>query len=955
MGERITSLRAAAKDLYHNGKRIRSVRENSTLFDTAEVNRMNRVPIVYSDNRILLGREAAYTMHEIPLQSWGFLSAKQKQNYWHGATGFFSQSFPNNKNTGGHLLVTNSVYSADEWHANIIKAANENQYKRDSLHGYVDASKQCLDNDVFFDRSVYLFTQMGDRQDTKGALGLLYQAIRDLIVSAALDDAPPEVTEIQHWVDKAKSIDDTIQSSWMRAKHVGQHEIEWLYRHLDTPGLPTPALSFDILPDGYPAWATPEVREDHNRELESKGLNPEQHAIEQWGLGQWHTVLGSYVGVVDIGKSINKDEIRGVQFDSPTGTAYACYLPINHIPGRIGYNANWLHHSANLPFPVDASLHFQVLDPTATEKALERPIKAAENQAMEDQEAGANSDEANQENRAILSQVQKDTRRSKTPIVYWQCVLSVYDTTKDGLRQKVNELISHYKQGLQFELVCPGDDQRELFYQSLPGSSRLINDWIQITPPAYLAAAAPWLSANIGDSKGLYQGYTLTTDNQGNATKGSPFFYDIFNVVDDEIKAPTEVVAGFPGSGKTVSRGLKCVLEDGLKGVTQFVWDPKGDFRPLSQFAREMGLDPQKVNLIDLGDPKASISLDAFAVAEVSVDTENPEDSIDERGTLATRILTQLLKSYMSEGSGTAGWTSREVINNAVERVLRGERFDGGAPPSMLELMRTLERWSLKQWDQIDQINNGVDLPLIPNEDSVGEFGRSCQAMLSELRAVQKTKLGRLLFKQAQNGVRGMRITPGSMTIFIAMNMRMREEGEDENRETLISDIIGSLMTDYIRSLLSDKALKHKYKSATFDEWHAIKRNGGADGLLNWLRRIGRTGRCCVRQLSQSAGDFDNNSLTTAWCGRVENEDEAKMSCHLLGIEMSPNNIQRLLNLQTGEFLFRDSSGRVAWVQVDIWSEQLMDWFDTQAKSREARALREQNSARRGSDQPGAA
>ena len=66
----------------------------------------------------------------------------------------------------------------------------------------------------------------------------------------------------------------------------------------------------------------------------------------------------------------------------------------------------------------------------------------------------------------------------------------------------------------------------------------------------------------------------------------------------------------------TVSRGLKPVHEDALRGVTQYVWDPKGDFRPLFNSARELMLDPDKVRLIDLGDPKVSISLDAFTVAE---------------------------------------------------------------------------------------------------------------------------------------------------------------------------------------------------------------------------------------------------------------------------------------------------------------------------------------------------
>ncbi|BDZ52436.1 hypothetical protein GCM10025867_46770 (plasmid) [Frondihabitans sucicola] len=61
----------------------------------------------------------------------------------------------------------------------------------------------------------------------------------------------------------------------------------------------------------------------------------------------------------------------------------------------------------------------------------------------------------------------------------------------------------------------------------------------------------------------------------GAAQRGVPVFYDLQNIGDDAHQAPTEIVFGDPGSGKTVSRGLKCALEDGYKGITQFIWDPK--------------------------------------------------------------------------------------------------------------------------------------------------------------------------------------------------------------------------------------------------------------------------------------------------------------------------------------------------------------------------------------------
>ena len=93
----------------------------------------------------------------------------------------------------------------------------------------------------------------------------------------------------------------------------------------------------------------------------------------------------------------------------------------------------------------------------------------------------------------------------------------------------------------------------------------------------------------------------------------------------------------------TVSRGLKPVHEDALRGVTQYVWDPKGDFRPLFNSARELMLDPDKVRLIDLGDPKVSISLDAFTVAEY-----DPDNLIDSRESSAREVLRLLAREQTS-------------------------------------------------------------------------------------------------------------------------------------------------------------------------------------------------------------------------------------------------------------------------------------------------------------------
>lgn len=935
------------------------MRQRLSVIDHDDMHRMNRMPLVYSDNRLMMTDSAAHIAAKVPMKSWAFLDHQEKQRNWSNASSFFGSVFPSDKSNSGHLIVTNRVFSADQWHANRVQMAKDDRKVSGSniserttrlLTHYLGASKKArLEGqygDQFFERNVYLFTKIGERNEGEGISKLLVQALEDLIVMAAGDKEPPEPAEIAAWVEKAQMLSNKLLLSGMRVTPINQWEVEWLMRHLDTPGMPTPAMAYTTEESDFsdPRW----VEEARNKQMQ-RGLDPDfpergrphedvskrvapESAVERWGFGEWRTTLASFTKVESIGRGANKENLHAVRFETPTcdehdnNVVYSCFLPLNHIPGVVFYNLNWLHESTKLGFPVDASMHFQVLNQEDTKKELDSKIRSAENQAMEDQEAGVASDESNRESHAQLEGLKTEQKKTKKPLVHWQCVLNVCDTDKERLRDRVNALINHYKQTLQMELVCPSDDQRELFYQSLPGGEVTVDDWWQTTGPEYVASAAPWLTDTIGDHRGMYQGFTITEA----GSKGQPFFYDNFTVVDIEGKAPTEAVFAEPGAGKTVSRGLKCVYEDALQGsVTQFVWDPKGDFLTLYQNRIQLGIDG-RVRLVDLGDPTSSVSLDAFGIAEHGVDDEG--EMQDERASVARRVLSHLL----TYGGGAETSAYVNLAGRAVERVMRGEEHSGIAP-SMMGVLTVLHRWATKNFDELDQLNTDDELPLVPRDDGKRDrLADDASEIHRRLQGISRTKLGKPLFKPyTGNGVETMKITPGTVTIFVGMHLKIAEEGEIESEDNRTSSVIMGVMTDYIRSLLSEKSIMTAKKAATFDEWHVIKKMGGAEGLMSWMKRMGRSRRCAVRQLSQSANDFDSGSLTTVWAGWVESEDEARASCRLLGIEESTSNIKLLMNLPRGQFLFRDHKGRVAWVEIDFWDEDLLALFNTQAADKE--------------------
>lgn len=849
-----------------------------------------RLPVVYGNNEYFLTKSAAWTGFAIPNRPWGFLDTDSRRRYFYSAQSVFSRIFPSDKENAGHLRVTNRVYTADEWEAQLLERYKDTASSKFAT--YIHHSRQVIERREFFERECYLFTRIGARGHHDGIAGKIAGAADLIANGVGLDDSQPDPAEKKFWSDQASSVVDTLSTSWLGAEPIHRRRLEWLTRHNDTPGLPTPETS--------PADET------------------------EWGAGQWRTVLASYTEQVPLGVN-GKERFNCVAFDAPTGdgVSYAAYLPLSIIPNGIHYERNWMHHASSLNFPVDIDLHFEVIDPDRAEKELDRPINEAEAQEEEDAEAGVRADDTTMIQQQGLRDVKSRVRMSREYVTYWQAVFCVYDTDKEELLSKVMKLIKHYKD-IQFELVCPKWDQRELFYQSFPGAEVMVEDWIHRTDPNYLASAQPWLTSTVGDrddSHGLYQGHTIVRDANGTPQKGVPVFYDLQNVVDDEGKAPTEVVCGFPGSGKSVSRGLKVAHEDALRGITQFVWDPKGDFLPLKAYAERMQLDPKKVKLVDLYDASASVSLDPFGIAEV-----DEGKNIDEREASAIDVLNALCFEQVGSPDGL---NYQNILRSAVTAALRQEKEDGVAA-TMSRVVDIIEEFSRGEF-------TAMTTALRENrKESYMDFA---QMLMEHLNSIRKDTLGKLLFRDPSEAG-SIKITQGDLVIFIAIKMAPTEPGQKVTRTSAISDVISGLMTDFIRSLLFILP-DYVVKSAIFDEWHVIKKTSRANALLDWLRRMGRSKRCMVRQMSQSANDFDGGSLSTVWCGYVEDEVEGKASCKLLGIEQSAANINLLMGLKAGQFLFRDVHKRVAQVQVDIWDDWLLGKFNTQAAAKEkiAKAL----------------
>jgi replicative DNA helicase len=501
-----------------------------------------RLPIVFSNDSFFLTRDGAWTGMRIPTKSSGFLSARARQEYYRSAQKVFAKDLPKEKENAGQILVTNRVVSMDEWETQILDPTSKyNPNLTSGYQAYVREARRNIEASSFSQPETYLFVRQGSRGGT-GVTKIVNQVVDLVLAGAGMDDSQPDKEEVSYWEPQATNLRRTLSSTWLQAQPVTRRELEWVVRHQDMPGLPTP----DVSPSDE----------------------------QEWGAGAWRTALSSYTEEIPLG-IINRRRYYGLRVDGPTGagTSYVAFLPIASIPQAVRYDANWLDFASKTDFPVDINLHFEVIGAAAVERQLDKATETAEAQLDEAADVGA-QDSVTATQHAQLDQTRTQMAMNKSPMVYWQAVMSVYADDRETLLDRISSLIQHYN-AIHFELVCPDKDQRELYFQSFPGAPVTLDDWFHRTDTQFFAACQPWLSQAIGNSvdiPGDYQGYSLEVDSSGNLKRGRPFFFNLFSVVDGQGKAPTEGVVASPGAGKRLPLTTPVLREDAT-------WATMGDLR----------------------------------------------------------------------------------------------------------------------------------------------------------------------------------------------------------------------------------------------------------------------------------------------------------------------------------------------------------------------------------------
>ncbi|GGT17713.1 ATP-binding protein [Nonomuraea spiralis] len=593
---------------------------------------------------------------------------------------------------------------------------------------------------------------------------------------------------------------------------------------------------------------------------------PSASPKRRWGKGEIESLVE---GEIHNGRSL----LRIVQ---PQGDSYVANLSFARFPDLMPFpdGEPWMHFADQLPFPVEISSRMRLIPPVKASKDVARKLAHARDMDHHIREAGAEAPIALAEQIDAARMLEHGITKERLPFVYGWHRLIVSAPTEDICVQRVEAVVEHFRD-MGIDVVNSTGDQFSLFCEALPGEKVRVNAYAQRQPLRTIAGGMATATVDLGDrlddgSEGWLGPYIGETVGRAR----SIVHFD--PLLAASRNRPTAIaITGEPGGGKT-TLALLMIYQMALRGVTVAVIDPKGDAESLVQLLEKRG---RKARTIPLGSAAPGL-LDPFSFG----------DDIAAKKTMATETL-RLLLPRMSEERESAMIQAVAAVSN-------------GSDPSLGKVVDYLE-----QADDAASKNLGA-----------------------VLRSMSEMHLARLCFDPSG----GDQIdSEGWTTVFTLGGLTLPDVAttrDDYSYEQRLSVALLYLVSQFARRLMN--GLDRRAPKAIFlDEAWAITSTPEGAKLVPEVSRMGRSRNTALVLVSQNAGDLLNeqvtNCLSSVFAFRSTERVEVEHVMSLLGVEASEEHKAVLRSLGNGECVFRDLDGRAGRIGVDLISEELLRWLDT--------------------------
>lgn len=562
---------------------------------------------------------------------------------------------------------------------------------------------------------------------------------------------------------------------------------------------------------------------------------------------------------------------RGLRVRSELGESHQTLCVLGALPDTVSFPgpaAELLFAPLEgLDFPVDAVFSAEWVGNDRAAALVRRRVIDADNIYTEESH-GEHGPSRSSAERPHAARVLEDylTGQAKPPLLRATISLALGAPSAAECERRFAALQAAYAPVV---LHRPFGEQRRLWLEHFPAQGTQLPEYADYLLVEQLGAMVPTATHAVGSDQGPYIGHTLSGSRQ-------PVLFDLTEASRTS-RPPATLLAGTLGSGKTMLLQL-LLYQAFLQGSRIVDIDPKGDHN----LRRLPGMDTGSegnVETIELtADPTYRGLLDPLRIA--------PPGTAED---LTTSFLVDVLPQPVPPE-----W--RTEIKRAVKRVA------ANPAPCCGQVIATLLAGGPDARKVGDSLGVYADLGL-------AQLGFATTETSSELAGERQVTSLRI-----RNLPRPLPGTP-------------REQLTEEER---IGSSILRLLAAYAMHLMGSDRSRHKVLG--FDEAWFLLQDSAGRRLIEHLNRWGRSEYATpilVTHLVSDANEIDN-LIGTRFIFGFESESEARAALTLLRLDPDDERLRRrLLAYRQGRCLIRDLDGRVAPVQIDLGSEELLAALDT--------------------------
>lgn len=597
---------------------------------------------------------------------------------------------------------------------------------------------------------------------------------------------------------------------------------------------------------------------------------------EVFSLGKEKIVRPYSRDIVNLFSGHIEQEERSLKVTTGFTTSYQTFLTLSAIPDTTEFPGNeWIYMLQKQNLQAEICIQIKVRPYRSALHKLSLQKRAIGSQIEHIVKAEETVPEDLEVSEDFSNLMEQELKENKAPILETSVTICVADKDPEELENKCSYIKEMYED-LNFVIERPLSDQLKLYMSFIPSVRNLMKDFVHQLTPLMLASGIVGVTRELGDRRG---GFIGTTGEEEKPVYFSPELACLVN------KSPAITLYGDLGVGKSFNANLLIYLLV-LYGGYGLIIDPKGE---RSHWPNELTALKGMIGIVTLGpEPEDRGKLDPYNIYP---------DNISEANGLALNVLSDLFKIDPKGDENTILIESQQKMNE----------FPGRN--SMLKLAEILDG--------------------VPEQDELCTVARK---LARSIRSRRKDGMAGLLFG---DGTEEAITFENRLNIIQLQNLKMPDPSaakEDYSREEVLSGIIFGQVSAFVKKFALVK--RSVPKGILIDESWFVSMSKEGRSMEEFISRMGRSLFTIIMYNGHSATDLPTqgikNSITYKFVFRSSNnEEEAARLLDYIGLEVTPENMAIIQNLESGQCLFKDLYNRIGVLKFDAVFQDLIDVFKT--------------------------